>query len=80
MCIRDRSEYNNHFQIYQGFLFKKVEGGERDWRLVVPDGLIDKIIWDCHIRYGHFGAKKCANVLKESCAFKNMERWVRKLL
>ena len=22
-------------------LFKKVEGGERDWRLVVPEGLIE---------------------------------------
>ena len=53
------SEYNNHFQIYQGLLFKKVEGGERDWRLVVPDGLVDKVIWDCHLKYGHFGAKVC---------------------
>ena len=59
MCIRDsgksgkitdsletevaESVYNQHFQIYKGFLFKKVEGGERDWRLVVPDGLADKI-------------------------------------
>ena len=51
----------------QGLLFKKIVGGERDWRLVVPEGLEEKIIWDCHIRYGHFGAKKCVNILKESC-------------
>ena len=76
----DGSEYSAHFQVYQGILFKKVEGGERDWRLVIPEGLIDRIIWDCHIRYGHFGAKKCTNVLKESCVFKNMERRVRRLL
>ncbi len=76
----DGSEYNTHFQIYQGILFKKVEGGECDWRLVVPEELIDRIIWDCNIRYGHFRAKKCANVLKESCVFKNMERRVRRLL
>ena len=31
-------------------------------------------------RYGHFSARKCANVLKESCIFKNMERRVRKVL
>ena len=42
--------------------------------------MVDKIIWDCHIRYGHFGARKCANVLKESCIFKNMERRVRRVL
>ena len=46
----------------------------------MPDGLADRIIWDCHLRYGDFGAKKCVNVLKESCVFKNMERQVRKLL
>ena len=77
MCIRDSS---TRFQVYQGILFKKVESGERDWRLVIPEGLVDKIIWDCHIRYGHFGARKCANVLKESCIFKNMERRVRRVL
>ena len=61
-------------------MFKKVEGGERNWKLVIPEGLVDKIIWDCHFRYGHFGARKCVNVLKESCLFKNMERRVRTLL
>ena len=35
---------------------------------------------DYHIRYRHFGAKKCTHMLKESCVFKNMERRVRKLL
>ena len=50
------SEYNERFQVYQGILFKKVDGGERDWRLVIPEGLVDKIVWVCHIRYGHFGA------------------------
>ena len=57
MCIRDSLEsdsyelgYSRYFQIYQGSLFKKVEGGERDWRLVIPEGLVDKIIWDCHFR------------------------------
>ena len=42
--------------------------------------MVDKIIWDCHIRYGDFGAKKCTNVLKESCVFKNMERRVIRVL
>ena len=65
----DELGYSRYFQIYQGSLFKKVEGGERDWRLVIPEGLVDKIIWDCHSRYGHFGARKCVNVLKESCLF-----------
>ena len=41
----------------------------------MPDGLVDS-----HLRYGHFGAKMCVNVLKESCVFKNTERRVRKLL
>ena len=76
----DDSEYSQYFQIHQGILFKKVEGGEQDWRLVVPDGLVDTVVWECHISYGHFGARKCVNVLKESCLFKNMERRVRKLL
>ena len=34
------SEYNQYFQIYQGILFKKEEGCERDWRLVITEGLI----------------------------------------
>ena len=76
----EESEYNQFFQIYKGLLFQKVVGDEHDWRLVVPEGLEEKIIWDCRIRYGHFGAKKCVNVLKESCVFRNMERRVRKLL
>ena len=36
-------------------------------------------MWDCHLSYGHFGAKKCVNVLRESCLFKNMEKRVRKI-
>ena len=55
-------------------VYKRQVGGERDWRLVVPAVLEEKIIWDCHIRYSHFGAKKCVNLLKESCVFRNMER------
>ena len=31
-------------------------------------------------RYGHFGAKKCVSVLRESCLFRNMEKRVRKIL
>ena len=27
-------KYNERFQVYQGILFKKVDNGERDWRLV----------------------------------------------
>ena len=83
MCIRDRLDefgYKQYFQVFKGSLFKKVEGRERDWRLVIPEGLIDKIVWDCHYRYGHFGAKKCVSVLRESSIFKNMERRVRKIL
>ena len=58
----EESEYNQFFQIYKGLLFKRVVGGEHDWKLVIPEELEEKIIWDCHIRYGHFGAKKCVSV------------------
>ena len=75
-----RSEYSQYFQVYNGLLFKRVVGGERVWKLVVPEGLVEKVVWDCHLRYGHFGAKKCVSVLKESCVFRNMERRVRRLL
>ena len=63
----DEFGYRQYFQVFNGSLFKRVEGRERDWRLVIPEELIEKIVWDCHYRYGHFGAKKCVSVLRESC-------------
>ena len=57
----DALGYRQYFQVFKGSLFKKVEGRERDWRLVIPEGLIDKIVWDCHYRYGHFGEMKCVS-------------------
>lgn len=68
------------FRVYKDILYKKIEGSEREWKLVLPEGLIEKVVWDCHVRYGHFGSKKVARVLKESCIFKNMEKKVRKLI
>ena len=46
MAVSYTHLYSTRFQVYQGILFKKVESGERDWRLVIPEGLVDKIIWD----------------------------------
>ena len=40
----DNSAFNRYFQVYQGILFKKIVGGERDWKVVIPEGLVDKII------------------------------------
>ena len=76
----DEFGYKQYFQVFNGSLFKRVEGRERDWRLVIPEGLVEKIVWDCHYRYRHFGAKKCVSVLRESCLFRNMEKRVRKIL
>ena len=34
----DEFGYKQYFQVFKGSLFKKVEGRERDWRLVIPEG------------------------------------------
>lgn len=52
----------------------------KEWKLMIPTQLTEKIACVCHERYDHFGPRKCYQVLRESCIFKNMERVIRRIL
>lgn len=79
---RDRQHPNirQFYMLRQGILF--YNGGNRDgsWRLCIPDELANKVIWHTHLRYAHFGARKCFLKLRTVCHFKDMERRIRRVL
>jgi RNase H-like domain found in reverse transcriptase/Reverse transcriptase (RNA-dependent DNA polymerase)/Integrase zinc binding domain/Integrase core domain len=56
-------------------LFRKTPGDE-NWKICVPECLIDKLVKHQHSHYGHFGPLKIAKVMKETFCFNNMRRRV----
>lgn len=68
------------YLVRRGILF--YNGGSQDgsWKLCIPSELINKVIWHTHLRYAHFGPRKCFLKLRTVCHFNNMERRIRRVL
>jgi hypothetical protein len=57
------------YQIHENLLFNR-KNDRTSWKLVVPETIIRKVILDYHERYGHYGAVKTYQALKEHFYFK----------
>lgn len=77
---RDEVKLHKYYTIKDGILFRRVNPETNDWKICLPEQVIDNFVQYVHLAYGHFGPKKCANKLKETCIFNNMEKRVRKIL
>lgn len=75
------SPHYNHiskvYKLHDDILYKKLKD---KWLIDVPENLIVRLVWDCHLFYLHCGAKKCFDVLSESFVFKNMYRRIRTII
>lgn len=69
-----------YYRVRKGILFYNGGGRDEPWRLCIPEDLVNKVIWHTHLRYAHFGARKCFLKLRLVCHFKDMERRIRKVL
>lgn len=75
-----KTNLEQYLQLYEGILFKSGGGNEREWKLMLPEELIDKVIMNYHIMYGHFLLKICVGLLNECWVFKNMGKRVHRLI
>lgn len=64
------------YTIHEGLLFYRRTLNDSQWKLVVPEKLINKVILDYHERYGHFGGCKTYKALTEHLYIKGACRRV----
>jgi hypothetical protein len=70
----EHTELSHTYKIHNQILYKKLKD---QWLIIVPEQIINKLIWECHLYYLHCGAKKCFQLLRECFTFKNMNRRIR---
>jgi len=75
-----REKLQKYYLVYNGVLFRRSNAESDEWKLWLPEVLVDEVIDNYHENYGHFGANKICRALRESCIFNNMERRIRKRL
>lgn len=68
---------SNNFYLFQNVLYKRTNLG---WKILIPNEMINNLIWACHYHYLHCGADKCLKLLQETFIFKNMGRKIRQLI
>lgn len=77
---RNNDRISQHYRIHEGVLFFRRHPESQQWVVVMPEELINKLVWHIHLKWGHLGATKCCEKLKESTYFHNMSRRVRRVL
>lgn len=81
--IKEKLQYgdetiNMWYMVYNDILFKKVETHcKTRWKVVIPHSLVKEVIWDYHERYGHMGAEKVIQALKEHVYIKGINKAVK---
>ena len=63
------------YSIYNSILYEETRG---NIRAVIPVGVANKIIAECHEIYGHVGSRKCYRLLCEDFYFPHLYRTIRK--
>lgn len=68
----------NHI-IQNNIILERIEK-DRPWRVMIPEELINDIIWETHECFGHVGINKTYKIIKEDCTFRGMSKRVAKLI
>lgn len=76
------SPASTKYLLFKSLLYHKpnYHDQENTWKVCVPAGLVNEVIWGMHKEIGHFGATKCLAALQESFYWKGMGRSVRKTI
>ena len=56
-------ENSSRFKVKEGILYQKSRNGEE--KIYLPIDTLKKLIWECHLAYGHTGAEKNHKIIKE---------------
>lgn len=67
----------NKYKLYNHILFQR---HKESWKIIIPEAIINQLIWNCHLVYMHCGAQKVHQLLTNTFTFKNMARRIRKTL
>jgi len=51
-----------------------------NWKILVPEELVEDLIWECHTYYCHTGPKKCHQMLNEHFYVKKMIKRIKSLI
>lgn len=68
---------NDAYKVVENILFKKCKD---IWKIILPEKIVDDLIWECHKYYCHTGPKKCYDILNETFTFKKLKKRVRTLI
>ena len=67
----------SRFSINKGILCQKSIEGER---IYLPIKTLKKLIWECHVAYGHTGADKNYKIIKEHFYYPRLAKIIRQIL
>lgn len=73
--LPEHLQLSENYKYHNNILYQKLQNR---WLIVVPDVMVRRLIWECHMYYLHCGPKKCFQLLQEHFIFKNMNRTIRK--
>lgn len=65
------------FKLHEDILFKSKLNDTEQWCLCIPQEMIHTLIDFTHRKFGHLGARKIYNILKEYCTFPKMEKLIK---
>lgn len=74
---RIQVEDDHNYHIEDNVLYKLIS---RQWRIMIPDHLIEGLTWACHEELAHVSAYKCYLALREDFIWENMVRRIKAVL
>ena len=72
-----RIQDNPKYKIDRNVLYKIIDG---QWKIMVPDELVEDLTWACHESFAHAGPYKCYLAMHEDFVWLNMARKVKSIL
>lgn len=78
--VHDDPTARFYYIMHNDILFRRSHPNSTNWRVCIPEDMINKLVWYVHLAYGHYGPKKCFRFLSQYVYFSNMEKRIRRVL
>ena len=75
--LEENTKQTSRFSINKGILCQKSQEGER---IYLPAKILKRLIWECHMAYGHTGADKNHRIIKEYFYYPRLAKIIRQTL